>query len=553
MGKLMSTAERNFARGCLASWVIGMISWVLLATMLLVTMPSTTLASQSDFKMENDQPKVASETASVLRFRDMFRHVARRMGYSDADVHEQIFLPPPELLLPPTEALSAASPKAALQVLVKQAAKVTPTQLYQYGIKTPFGPDIDTDAIFADKGPITFVIIAGVIEEAIPNLPFQEIINDGGAFRAQFQDAISSIQDSAYDLATLHEGGIRIEDRAVLGSIDDDDHHPRVQLIGLRAKLGSLESLGKIADTAAINLRRLGKILELIPSAASGPIYLMGYQRGAPVALEMVTQMHSAPQQFDFSGRVKGILSLTGNLYGNEIPDGFGDSANSGLARSMFDAEGAATLRESGLGDDLGDNKIFNSDFMVIIRTLAKGFSVIFHNPLDIAGNIQRAKILGDSVCMATRELTTNGRLSWWRSHKLTPNFKIFSIAASMPESTKLHRHIPLINSRHYGQDSIDYKNFLRESADLLYFTTGGALNDSQLVQTKMRVYPSLVNKFNLAQPPLTTYDLGVVGTHHWGIALPSVFPRINDQVNPFPRRVLLEAMGAFVLAPDEK
>ena len=35
--------------------------------------------------------------------------------------------------------------------------------------------------------------------------------------------------------------------------------------------------------------------------------------------------------------------------------------------------------------------------------------------------------------------------------------------------------------------------------------------------------------------------------------ALPSVFPRINDQVNPFPRRVLLEAMGAFVLAPDEK
>ncbi len=101
-----------------------------------------------------------------------------------------------------------------------------------------------------------------------------------------------------------------------------------------------------------------------------------------------------------------------------------------------------------------------------------------------------------------------------------------------------------------YNPKSLDYR-FLRNPYYDLYDASGLALNDSQTVFSRTRIWPEVTAALNPRQSLGATYYLGMLGTHHWGIALPYAFPMADGSLNPFPRAALIDAVGTFLAAEE--
>jgi hypothetical protein len=161
--------------------------------------------------------------------------------------------------------------------------------------------------------------------------------------------------------------------------------------------------------------------------------------------------------------------------------------------------------------------------------------------------NVQRFQRLVADMVVGLRGLTTEARLQWWSTHQVPADIPYYGLTGSMADRTFEGEPVPLVNSPYYGQKTADYLN-LRTSFYTMSDYTGVELNDSQVAVPKACFWPGLSSKLNPQQPPIETRFLGVLGTHHWGLALPISMESIDDQINPFPRTVLLEAMAACVL-----
>jgi hypothetical protein len=88
----------------------------------------------------------------------------------------------------------------------------------------------------------------------------------------------------------------------------------------------------------------------------------------------------------------------------------------------------------------------------------------------------------------------------------------------------------------------------------------GHKVNDSQVAIERTIFWPDIIESLRPSNAGVRAKSLAVVGTHHWGMALPIVGKIVNIdktsgkglmQRNPFPREALFKAM-TLTIAHDK-
>jgi hypothetical protein len=300
---------------------------------------------------------------------------------------------------------------------------------------------------------------------------------------------------------------------------------------------------------------------------------LIGYSRGAPVALDMM----AAPNVDDWRANVKAVVSLGGVLFGSALADAAQDpeSATAKQLAALKTLKDSLVEKKSAF---IGNTKAWYAFAKTMAKLSNPGGGVpsleeaeaMFHNakgvdmsssaslmfryykefglsnPLhDYVPNIQRFKRLVDELRTAVLGLSTAARLAWWRTHKLkTDGVRYYALAGTMddPATSRLGDKL-MSNPYTYDPDSYDQK-FLTGSYNDYTKASGSSVNDSQVGALRTHAWPNLVEALN-GQRPEGEF-LGVLGTHHWGLALKVVSKMTNGKTNPFPRVELLKAVAAY-------
>lgn len=173
--------------------------------------------------------------------------------------------------------------------------------------------------------------------------------------------------------------------------------------------------------------------------------------------------------------------------------------------------------------------------------------------------DIRRFKSLVLAARQGVEELSTDSRLKWWKEHTIpTQGIRYYSVSGTMAAEADLVR-----NKYGFNPGSPDdmcladnWRSFtgvqIKEQSEY----DGVNLNDSQVAIYKTVFWPNLIASLNSANAGVKFTPLAVVGTHHWGMALPIVTEVSSTsrylKRNPFPREQLMNAI-ALSVAQDIK
>lgn len=460
------------------------------------------------------------------RFRDVFRDVAKKYGHDETAVRKMIYLPTADDLTTPDAAIEATTPEKSLAEIVKHAKKTSALAIYQNGVNTEFGPSESSDQVFKERGPATFIIVPALLQEVTIEPIFAEVIERPSAYRNRYQSYLARGSDLSYDWEKMQEVAVPLTSRVRLASIDDAAGEPLVQFIVLEAAFGSLDTIGTVKASSQTFLRRIKKVLALLPPEASQNLYFLGYSRGTAVSLDMIAEAHRAPPgSYPFLDRVRGLITLGGVVYGSELSD----FPYAPLQLSLPQLP----------------NPFPQPDPIFLMQQAYAFVSVLLKNSLDPIGNLKRLMVFQNAVNQAVEELKTSARLAWWKSHVLPEGFRVFSINGSMPVASMTRWPFP--DSPFYGLNLLDYIS-MQPMAKRLFQLSGVYLNDGQILDAKGRLWPGLAEKINPQQPTLDMHNLGNVATHHLALGMRNAIRQSNGSVNTYPRALLLEALGAYAL-----
>jgi hypothetical protein len=159
--------------------------------------------------------------------------------------------------------------------------------------------------------------------------------------------------------------------------------------------------------------------------------------------------------------------------------------------------------------------------------------------------NISRFRIFVKSLLVAAPQLTTYDRMQWWKSNLIPTNIHYYAIAGTLidPEINPDVAESQIGSGPFFGQD---YKSLLANYRDFANINHA-KLNDSQMSVQKVRFWPELNMILNPAQEKYPATFLGVLGAHHWALALSVVNANKDGSKNPFPRTQLIESLAAAV------
>ncbi len=461
----------------------------------------------------------------------------------------------------------------------------------------------DTLAIPTAK---TLIIIPGIFGEFILTPAFKEIFEVESLAKSEFQKILGTINcerrwdDKTCDfnlqlskIKHVKENYVqRIDDilrvnpeaRSEnslseyfhIGSIDNAQGvHLRVIL--LKTPMMSLESLSSISEVSGIFSRRLEKLFKLYSDTGIdlGKVALVGYSRGTDVGLEMLRLFPNK----NWSQKTEAFVSLGGVVYGSDMADQL-DKANS-VSQIQFSAlqeleKNLVTRTSSRFGtctthcqnrktwfqfinrieptlrgsiDDLTKGTTFDPVGLNLAVSVAQKFGLwnsqqsIIDNLTDLfsdeyALNIYRFKLVIRSVSAAAPELTTASRTKWWNQGGYPgAHIKYYSLAATMvdPES---QRDLALSQEANQPFSGPDYYNLLKGYRGF-FEASEHTLNDSQVAVAKAQFLPA--NNIHVE-------ELGILGAHHWALALAFVQNNPNGEYNHFPRKALAMALGDYCL-----
>lgn len=469
------------------------------------------------------------------------------------------------------------------------------------------------------KKPITLVMIPGLASEFLGADIFSELLQKKYRAKSHFFKSwvrtlkrTNKLSPNLFDdqlsleNTTLDKDGIGTQKRLITDLVDisgiPGKNKDLVNVIIFKQPLFSTESITDLAKISKIYNRRLTKIFKLMGKTPEN-IVLLGYSRGAPIVLEMISQSRD---QTWFSN-LKGAVSLAGVLYGTEISDeyfcedmndpGIGDFSSSKACREFslirnflnklgltgakkspsffnkikvelikirnrnaffdflksymalnptFDPEAITKLLQSGSKfQELDPNKAIHMALAFGLKTF--GVSALT-DQYDL--NLKKLKILVEKLINSVYQLSTRERLNWWKTSNL-PNLGItyYSISSTMsnPANGKLESEL-MINPYSYNQNTFEF-NFLRDTYEGLLRVSNCSLNDSQVTYQKSKFWPKLNQLLNpyYLNHPLQTRDLGIMGTDHWGLALSNFYPNTNGEISPFPRETLLLSIATAI------
>jgi hypothetical protein len=515
-----------------------------------------------------------------------FLNAALDGNWAREDLDQIVYLPTDLVSSVP----AAKDAKDFMNQISSDIKKVTATQLYMKGKGTPLAP-LNFDQAALSENPITFVIVPGVFGEFIKVRPFEEVIgrNDSSTrdeFRSKLANASEDLkQDKTMELKKIvdedpNTGKVNkpLDELILLSELKGKNGAPMANVIEFAMPFMSLESLGSNESVANTYIRRLEKYFAVM--GVPEHMVFVGYSRGTPLGLEMLSQAKNKP----WIKNVKALVAHGGVIYGSGLADdidkpGTANHRQVAAAQRLRDslketrgmgrlariktvakntaawAKFAATMAKSdpdAPGGDTGGNGatgMNGMDFrdpgrMVLDIGSQLGIKKFFSGYSD---NITRLKYVIDQLLDASRELKTSSRLQWWKTHTVPSHITYYALTAVMPDPDKEPMGDEISKSkRSFDSSSSDYVHLLA-SARALFQASGALCNDSQVTVEKARFWPRLPQLLNPAQPAMRTRFLGVVGTHHWGIALKTVSKMSDGAVNPFPREALLRAYAMQV------
>ncbi|MBC7531311.1 MAG: hypothetical protein H7318_07015 [Oligoflexus sp.] len=527
----------------------------------------------------------ADDGKDAAIFRNIFYSYAKSQ-YSDAEIQRLIFQPKSDFFKATSIEGEAAD---ALKKRGEDWSVFLPSDLYKDGIAAPAGDAGDLNEAL-DQKPITIVIIPGIFGEFIDHFPFHEVVsNKDRAFAKEWAKAIADhpTEDEVFDLETLAPVKHSMSDIIEASSVDDAKGKAVVRLIYLKPLLGSLETLGTLEDSSTIYLRRLNKLWSILGPQEN--LYLLGYSRGMNVALDLVNRAEAKPDDYPWLGKIKGVVSLGGTIYGSAIADAAfteGQVSCQAIQRMVKLADDLTVLpKDANLADKI---KVVASnsaawakagiDLLGIGASMPKseGLEIesittdspnlgVFGETLktvafdtfkidqgaEYSNNVEKFKYLIREAVEGIDTLTARQGLAWIKGHTVSTRMKYFVIQGLMgdPSSKKDGRGALAEDSVSFNTRTLDYKVLRRSYYDYLAFQ-GMQLNDSQVSPDRSIFWPELHKKLNPAQEDFEAHLLTIIGTDHWGMSFPVALVSENDETSPFPREILVKTLGAF-LAQD--
>jgi hypothetical protein len=555
--------------------------------------PANQDSSQITGGSPHGKDRAAEDKKSEKNFREIFAAFLAETGASQKDIDQAIFYTPDQLLLPPTK--TGIGKDANLKIIDEHFRPHTPESAYALGQCIPPQPR----ELKSGKGPVTIIVFPGFTSEFIAVDPFEEVLaNQGSLFAKKMVPILANLSDSVYQVRDQKHHTVKMSEVVRVASYDRKGV-PWVNLMVLTPKLGSLESLGSIRPLTEIYARRLHKILHNARGVDSlGQIYLLGFSRGAAVGLDFLTHINEqGSQKYPWSKRIRGLVSLGGALYGSQAPDRAISGDNSDDSKTVIilrnfiseimieppsDLTSQAYAKEAtvrigknmatwsrliaemnAIGRDPSQKSTFSkllaeeealrhtadipekagiiSNFEtlknVLFGLLSMKCSIQCHFQ-----NVKASKQILQSFIDGVDELTTQKRLAWWDEHKLPAHIRLLSIAATMPGPPVNRQLSTLLASPYIGYRSPDFVSRLRPGYYASLETGAGFLNDSAIGVARARYWPQLDSVTG------RRHDyLGILGAHHYGIAFPYAVADKNSTPNPFPRSLLLAAIGSYI------
>jgi len=579
-----------------------------------------------------------SADQTSLEFRDIFAGVlsdpiqAARTdvpgtAYRRSEIEKLIYLPAAELLESPQ--YSTRTPEdffKAIEAELRSTSperRPTPYKMYLRGASTAMNPwDISVIRTkLAATGPnpedrITFVVIPGVFAGLLNFMPFGDLVGSPkSAFRDLWKRRLidyksanpgsDQVTDNVMHLDHLKDASHGlvaepIDELMSFSSIDDADGKPLANLIVLHTPTLALESVGTLASVTEILNRRLSKVMTIMGEQFPKNIAIVGYSRGAPVVLDMLSTAQRL--KTPWLANIKAMISLCGVTYGADIADQamadpeapeapveaqlysiatqlvkgqrtyskadkFGEKMKIVLSNIELwhEALRVATPLLKQLKNPPSENTASggNKKLGSIMDSLKSAWELgtrqleMQHPISQYNTNILRFKLVMGDALESVRQLSSQGRLGWWRTNVIPPSVHYYSIAGVMYDAPDA---IADLNERAIATNHVAF-NYLSPDDKALQFRytnfrifKGTELNDSQVSDHRVRFWPEIAQRLNPAQPPYNATFLGVLGTHHWGVSLQAVNSKPGDvaNYNPFPRTALLEAFAAQIASDLE-
>ncbi len=146
------------------------------------------------------------------------------------------------------------------------------------------------------------------------------------------------------------------------------------------------------------------------------------------------------------------------------------------------------------------------------------------------------------------KDLSTRARIDWWANHEnavLPADVALFAVPATMPGAGEPPESLD--NSVLFstgGLSSTDWwlnRMFYYAS----YGDTGKQCQDGQVSCDRAVFWPSLLERFGWDTAGREIGVLSVMGTHHWGLALPFALDGVPSRV---PRAALLDTIGSMAV-----
>lgn len=419
---------------------------------------------------------------------------------------------------------------------------------------------------------LTFVVVPGVLGEFIDIRAFEEIFARDSSYKREWPRlaALGNNRDERFNLQAYANVTMQLSDLIDAASVDDASGRPLFKIIILKTPLGSLESVGKNDEKAQIFNRRLQKYQE---ATGDQNLVLLGYSRGTPLALEMIVQAEK--QKLGYLKNVKAVVSYAGVVMGSSLADVTDDLSNAngilleaakklrdGLQYSESILDRPAKLRVNGevlaqflrtlaANSDTDPEALLTNarsgDFRTAAALIAKMAAELgLKALLDFNGHVTRLKMFVSEVLFAVEGLKSKNMEAWWRANTLPKNIPYYSLTAAMVDPDKGGLEAEIYRSHEGYSDSLDDTSLLGNKRTYEE-VTGVGLNDSQVAVHQSLFLPGVIAGLNPANRGLRIEALGLLQTHHWGVALQSVNKMRDGRLNPFPREKVLWALAAYL------
>jgi hypothetical protein len=526
--------------------------------------------------------------------------------YMPEEMAQIIYATPQALMVAPR----VKTPQDFITAIDQIGRTTQPQTLFDKSLANPVvGYDVSEMESTLHRKPLTVFVFPGIFSEFITNRAFEEVFQKADSSAAvEFKKKISSLQSSvclngavdtcdySYDLPalTIADGTDmrtkfeRLDRYLDVASIDDANKQPLVRVVLFHTDGMSLETLGTSRENSIRFTRRLEKYFRLMGTPEN--MAFIGYSRGTMVALDTLAYNYSLNKPW--VKNVKGMISLGGVNYGTALADdAFNPKSINGkliialqsLLASLKNYDDK-TLQDEGIvspltkatviaqraTENLTNIKNFlafagsssNKDIFETAEGLkeqAKGTDVKSSLRLMVSqiqnlgalaangGNVtdfitlehRRIIKLCDSVLDAVREMQTSQRLKWWATNDVPLTTRYYAVSGTMGAGLVTHE-------KAFNPDSADDRMLVGDYNDYLN-SSGVLLNDSQVAIERVRFWPELSAMLNPHNAGMKSEFLGVVGTHHWGLALAIVNVNSNGKVNPFPRVDLIKSLATKI------